>query len=150
MYRYYVLNHGFPLLHWLFFGAFVAALALAVVVLVHLWRNPGRLQPVHPWAPRAGGPPPPAPGPDPALTELRVRYARGELTWDDYRERSANLGYPVAGAAGAWASPGDRPSSSAPPPPATTPPGQPAQPGAQPGSEESGPPTDPQAPATPS
>jgi uncharacterized membrane protein len=31
---------------------------------------------------------------DPALDELRVRYARGEISWQDYVERSANLGYP--------------------------------------------------------
>jgi hypothetical protein len=36
---------------------------------------------------------PPGPPIDPALTELRIRYARGDIDWDEYSRRAANLGY---------------------------------------------------------
>ena len=43
----------------------------------------------------AGSTPPAGPQPrDPALEELRVRYARGELDRSDFLERSADLGGP--------------------------------------------------------
>jgi uncharacterized membrane protein len=43
------------------------------------------------------------PGPfsvDPALGELRVRYARGEITWEECATRAANLGYPPVASSG--------------------------------------------------
>ncbi len=38
---------------------------------------------------------PPSPGSDPAVDELRLRYARGELSRDDYVRRARDLGTPV-------------------------------------------------------
>jgi putative membrane protein len=67
------------------FGWFVpmvvlAVLAVGVAVLVL------RLMRTHP------GLPPAAPAVDPALTELRLRYARGEVSREDFLAISADLG----------------------------------------------------------
>ena len=66
-----------------------------------LWGGPGAL-----WA-GAG------PRTDPALNELRVRSARGELSWEEYSQRVANLGY----------APGPRPGAGAEAGPDQAPPG---------------------------
>jgi len=74
---------------WLFFAVIVALLIVGIVLLVRLWSSPrGHGS----WSHTAAMPPP---GVDPAVTELRIRYARGDMTWAEYVQRSANLGYPA-------------------------------------------------------
>jgi uncharacterized membrane protein len=75
--------------------AFLAALVvLAVIAVVRIWRNPH----AHPFASPRGAP---VGAPmDPALAELRLRYARGDITWEDFAQRAARLGYPFPGATG--------------------------------------------------
>ena len=64
-------HHGHGVFPWLFFIVFVLLAALAAVALVRTWRVP----------PRAGSAAATGPGPggDPALAELRLRYARGDI-----------------------------------------------------------------------
>jgi hypothetical protein len=84
------LHHGPGL-----FGLLLLLLLLAVVVLgvVALVRTKNA-----PRAPLGGFPtgapsgPPPV---DPVLGELRLRYARGDIDWDEYVRRLTNLGYLV-------------------------------------------------------
>jgi len=85
----------------------VALLALAVVGLVRFWKTrPGHTSPATPGASPSGY------GVDPALTELRMRFARGEITSDEFRQRASHLGYQVP--------PGENPAG--PPPDTQTPP----------------------------
>ena len=90
-------HHGPGAFGWLLFAVMAAFLVVAVIALLRLWRRPpGMGSGPRPW-PRPGGPW----GVDPALTELRVRYARGEITWEDFAERAARLGHPVPPGPGA-------------------------------------------------
>jgi len=86
-------------------GALVVLAALAVI---RLWRT----------RPATMGSAPPASDQlrtqDPALTELRLRYARGEIAQDEYLQRIAGLGYQLP--TGTWV-PGPSP---APPTPQQT------------------------------
>jgi hypothetical protein len=93
-------HHGPGPLGWLFMILVLAALVVAAVALVRLWQQS-----------RAGARPvgPAGPAVDPAVGELRMRYARGELGWDEFAQRMAGLGYP--GFAGA---PGSPPAGAAP------------------------------------
>lgn len=98
-------HHGPGVFGWLFFAAAVAFLVVAVVALLRLWRRPPGPWP-GPWS-RPGG------GPwafDPAVHELRLRYARGEISGEEFTERAAHLGHPVPG-------PGARPGPPPGPPP---------------------------------
>ncbi len=65
---------------------------VAIVALVRYWHTVPR----HASGGAVGptGQPPSVPPVDPALTELRVRYARGEITWEEFAQRAAHLGYP--------------------------------------------------------
>ena len=84
-------HHGPYVFGWVALALLVALLVIAVVAVVRLWSGPrGRVDPL-----RA----PPLPT-DPALTELRVRYARGDIDGDEYRRRLSDLGYPVQGEPG--------------------------------------------------
>ena len=95
----------------LFVALFAALVVLGVIAVVRMRRNPhGRPAPFQRGTP-------PGPAIDPALTELRVRYARGDIDWDEYAQRASNLGYPLPRATG----PGSDPSG--PPPEAPAPPG---------------------------
>ena len=78
-------GYGWWVLGGLLWLIVVAALITAAVVIgIRLTR---RELPVH--APGlAGGPRPP----DPAIAELRMRYARGEIARDEYVQRAADLG----------------------------------------------------------
>jgi uncharacterized membrane protein len=89
VFRYgYGFHQGPGVFGWLFLALVIAALALGVVALVRMWRFPGSRSQNRSW---------PASDPrlDPALTELRIRYARGELSWEEYAQRAANLGFSV-------------------------------------------------------
>jgi len=50
-----------------------------------------------------------APGRDPAVEELRIRYARGELARDDFAQRMRDLGSPDIGPAQPIPPPADEP-----------------------------------------
>jgi uncharacterized membrane protein len=87
------------MLGWLFLALMATLVVLAVVALIRGWSGLGRIGPV----PYQG----PAPGFDPALAELRVRYARGEIGWDEYAQRGTHLGFPISpsGGPGSWGAP---------------------------------------------
>jgi len=90
---------------WLFFAVVLALLIVGIVVLVRLWSTSHYRGT---WAPTATMPPL---GTDPAITELRIRYARGDMTWEEYVQRSTNLGYPLYPGTGLTGSPpGTQPS----------------------------------------
>jgi len=83
------LHHSPHVLAWLFVILLGALVVVGVLLLVRLWNAPGR---------RAGADPsrrPPYPMVDPAITELRMRYARGDITSDEYSARAGHLGYPT-------------------------------------------------------
>jgi hypothetical protein len=96
-----------------------ALVALAVIALVRMWRFPrGGLAASATAAgmpPRSPFGPPPWAGGDPALNELRIRYARGDISGEEYWQRASLLGYPPSPEAG----------PAAPPPPGATPPAAP-------------------------
>ena len=123
MFRYGHFGHGPGVFGWFFLAMFIALIVLAVVALVRSWKGLGNAR-SFPYAMQR-----PPHGIDPALAELRVRYARGEIDSDEYAHRAANLGYP--GAAG------------------TTGPGPAAPPGSWTASSSGGPPTAGPAPSTP-
>jgi len=112
-------HHGPGVFGWLLFALFLVLVVLAVVAVVRLWRRPGG---PYAWqGPTAGHV-------DPAITELRVRYARGEISRDEYLQRSFDLGAPMgtAPAAPPYAAPPGRAGGPTPPtPPAGGPPGGP-------------------------
>ncbi len=97
-----------PVLGVLLLALLGALVVLAILAVIRLWRA----RPAH------AGPAVPTSSPasthDPALTELRLRYARGEISPDDYLQRVAGLGYQLPpGSAGAG------PSTAPPAPPPT-------------------------------
>lgn len=82
---------GFGLAHalfpWLFLLLFAALVAVAIMAFVRFTKQ----------APRGGAGVMPNPasstsGSDPALQNLRLRYARGEIDRDEYLQKSADLG----------------------------------------------------------
>jgi uncharacterized membrane protein len=82
-------HHAPGVFGWLFLALVAALFVLGVIALVRIWGTPHRHGTAFPAeTPRAAAA-------DPAITELRVRYARGDITWDDYVQRSHNLGYPI-------------------------------------------------------
>jgi len=100
-------HHG--AFHLVLLAILVVLLVAGVIALVRRWRpSPAHLDDTTWRPPMASWPAPTAPG-DPALGELRLRYARGELSWEEYRQRAANLGYPVPG------EPPDAPGAASPP-----------------------------------
>ena len=112
MYRYGHFVHGPGVFGWLVFALFLALMVVAIVALLRSWRGLGALRPF------AAGPQRPSHGVDPALNELRVRYARGDIDWNEYAHRAINLGFPVAppgphatspGNPGTWVPPGGAP-----------------------------------------
>jgi uncharacterized membrane protein len=98
MIRYgHAFHHGPGVFGWLFLALLAAALVVGVIALVRAWSTPRG----HRFAPTFGmhGAPPfgalhGAPV-DPALGELRLRYARGEIDRDEYARRAGDLGYPI-------------------------------------------------------
>ncbi|MGH9096895.1 MAG: hypothetical protein ACRDWB_05680 [Acidimicrobiales bacterium] len=103
------------------FLVLIAALVVLSVIALVRWRR-------HPhggFAPSlAGGPPrppagtPPWTGADSAINELRIRYARGDITSEEYWQRSSVLGYPPSPGPG----PGPAPGPAGPPPQSQGPP----------------------------
>jgi len=77
-----------------FLAALVVLVVLAVIAVVRMWRNP-RAHPVS--FPRGA---PAGASMDPALAELRLRYARGDITWEEFVQRAGRLGYPFPGGTG--------------------------------------------------
>src|SRR5689334_11100198 len=77
---------GHPWFGFLLLVLLVAALVFAALTF---WRT--SRQPVGPTV-AVAPPPPPAPPRDPALAELRLRYARGEIDRDEYLQRATDLG----------------------------------------------------------
>jgi len=106
MFRYGHHTHH-PLLGVLFLTLLGVLVVLAILAVIRLWRT--RPTPTGPASPTSG----PASAHDPALTELRVRYARGEISPDDYLQRVAGLGYQLPPGSGA---PGPSTTPPAPPP----------------------------------
>jgi len=81
-----IAHHGLGILGLLFLLLVIAAVVLGVILLVRLWQQ--SKYPAHP-------PSPATPWIDPAVSELRMRYARGEISWDEFSQRMAGLGYPA-------------------------------------------------------
>ena len=70
--------------------ALLAALVvLGVIAVARMWRNP------HGRPTLFQSRTPPGPAIEPALAELRMRYARGDINWDEYAQRASHLGYPL-------------------------------------------------------
>jgi len=109
------MRHPGPnVLAWVFLIVVVAVIAAAVVLLV---RAATGQSPWHqsPWHHHPHQPPF-----DPALGELRTRYARGEIDRDEYFRRAADLGAVMPPAApAAPAAPPTSPGSGLPDPAAT-------------------------------
>ncbi|MGO8873737.1 MAG: hypothetical protein ACLQPH_20525 [Acidimicrobiales bacterium] len=108
---------GHPVFALLILVLLAALVVIGAIALVRSWRHsPGHDAAFHGVTP-TGGPTgqvgPLGPSVDPALTELRVRYARGDITYEEFAQRSAALGYPIHPGAGPGAGP-----STTPPPPA--------------------------------
>ena len=107
MFRYgHPVHH--PVLGILFLVLLAALVVLAVLAAIRLWKT----RPLPFGSVSAGASQGPAG--DPALTELRMRYARGEITSDEYLQRAAGLGYPLP----PGTSPGGPSPTSPTPPPA--------------------------------
>jgi putative membrane protein len=84
----YEVHHGggHPWFGLLLFALMFGALAVAVFTL---WRTYPRSAPA---AVGVASPVPAPPARDPALAELRLRYARGEIDRDEYLTRAVDLG----------------------------------------------------------
>jgi uncharacterized membrane protein len=94
-----------------------ALVVLGIIALVRWRRHPhGGLAPSPVgMPPRMPAGSPPWTGDDSAINELRIRYARGDISSEEYWQRSSVLGYPP--------SPGPGPAG----PPSAGPPAPPAQ-----------------------
>ena len=84
----YGFHHGPHILALLLLLLVVATLVVGILALLRVRQVPAPRGPTGTW-------PAQVPGPDPALTELRLRYARGELSWEESAQRAANLGFSV-------------------------------------------------------
>ncbi len=80
-------------LHLLFLAAALALLVLGIIWLVRMLAEgrPSAVAAPLVTAPPAGAMLVPPPGLDPALTELRLRYARGDVDRDTYLQSFADL-----------------------------------------------------------
>jgi uncharacterized membrane protein len=99
-------HHSMGVFAWVLMALVIAVVVLGVVALIRLWNHPGGRLTQYQHGPA------PTPSIDPAFAELRLRYARGDITWDEYSLRARNLGYPVP--------PGDDPTPPPGPPPVSS------------------------------
>jgi putative membrane protein len=90
-----VANHGDRFFHhrgwWWFFGSVVPFVLLLALIGLAMWailRMTSRGSTLLPAARPAGAVPPP----DGALEEVRLRYARGEISREEFLQRSQDLG----------------------------------------------------------
>jgi uncharacterized membrane protein len=112
MMRYHYGRFGHPyawgVFHWVVLLLLLAALVALVVLLLNRTRHPVAMPP----GPGAPLQPPAAPSPDAALAHARLRYARGEMSRDEYLQVAADLGGDAA------LPPPPAPPPASPPPPA--------------------------------
>jgi len=94
-------HRGRPFVGVLLLLLILVLVVLGVVLIVRLVRRPDRPGAAS-WVP-GPSPSPPSGQLDPVYSELRMRYARGEIGRDEFLQRAADLGY---GAAPAGAPPG--------------------------------------------
>ncbi|HVB92720.1 MAG TPA: SHOCT domain-containing protein [Acidimicrobiales bacterium] len=117
MYRFGPHHAHHPVLGIIFLVLIAALVVLGVIALVRWRRHPhGGIAPSLAGMP-SGSPPgtPPWTGTDSALSELRIRYARGEISSEEFWQRASVLGYPPSsGSAPAGPSSGGPPSAPAP------------------------------------
>jgi uncharacterized membrane protein len=105
------------------FGIIFLVLIAAVVALGIIYLLRWRRHPHGGFASSPAGMPPGSPagtpwtGGDSAINELRIRYARGDITREEYWQRSSVLGYPPSPAPG----PAGPPSEGQPGPPSPAP-----------------------------
>ena len=81
-------HHGHPIVAIVIVVLVAAVLVLGILTMVRAWRSSRETAPPFGQATHL---PPVA---DPALTELRIRFARGEITEEDYSRSASLLGYP--------------------------------------------------------
>ena len=99
---------------WLWGIGFLVLVVAGVILIVWLVASPGRSQRQ---PPPAWPTPPPAPArPDP-LDILRERFARGEISLEEFETAKRALGYPSSAAPqpGGWQPPGAPPAEGPPP-----------------------------------
>ena len=102
------LHHG-GVLHFFVFAVLLGLIVTGIVALVRTWNHPRAQFRPDPGFPPHGSWTATGPATDPALTELRTRYARGELSWDEYAQRAKNLGLPFVPGPQADVDPGQPP-----------------------------------------
>lgn len=85
---------GWEWMHALFGLLLVAAIVAVIVFLLLRVFERNQVKPAATGAPMYPPPRPPTPFVDPALAELRLRYARGEVSRDDFLRISTDLGAP--------------------------------------------------------
>jgi putative membrane protein len=78
---------GYPILHLVIGFAFLALIVLLAVYVVKLMTSANHAQTIP-----AAHAPPALPAEDAALREARMRYARGEMTREEYLQVSSDLG----------------------------------------------------------
>jgi putative membrane protein len=71
--------------HWLFVFLIVVAVVVGILLIVRMWAARPNT-PTGGWRP--GGSPPPS---SPAISELDLRYARGEIGREEFLQRRADL-----------------------------------------------------------
>ncbi len=81
-------DHGW---WWPWFGGLVPALLFAILIGVAVWAVL-RLSSQPRTVPGAGGPVLPPPVRDPVLDEVRMQYARGQISREEFLQRSLDLG----------------------------------------------------------
>jgi uncharacterized membrane protein len=96
------LRHGPHVFAWLFLLLVIAALVVVIVALIRIRRLAAPPSQSGSWSAEGSRI-------DPALAELRVRYARGEVSWEEYTQRATNLGFPASPGSGAYIDSNQRP-----------------------------------------
>jgi len=113
---------------WSVFGWLVPVLIVAMLVGAAVWVVARATKERTPSLPPAGWLPPQPATPDPALEHARLRYARGEITRDEFLRLWSDLGGTTGNAPPVVAPPSATPPDGE-PAPAATPPAETAPPG---------------------